>query len=151
MKIHKPIRDGGRDLPRLFRNPPHGYGIVPFYWWMGDPLTRERLAYETDRMKGHSVAGLQINYAHSCEGGLIYGLTYPSDPPLFSDEWWDLTGFLMKKGKEDGFSVSLSDYTLGSPGQGYYTIRTCGAGCSNGRKRPAKPGNRRASPCRTAF
>ena len=71
MKIHKPIRDGGRDLPRLFRNPPHGYGIVPFYWWMGDPLTRERLAYETDRMKGHSVAGLQINYAHSCEGGLI--------------------------------------------------------------------------------
>ena len=121
MKIHKPIRDGGRDLPRLFRNPPHGYGIVPFYWWMGDPLTRERLAYETDRMKGHSVAGLQINYAHICEGGLIYGLTYPSDPPLFSDEWWDLTGFLMKKGKEDGFSVSLSDYTLGSPGQGYYT------------------------------
>jgi hypothetical protein len=26
-----------------FQSPPPGYGIVPFYWWLGDPITKERL------------------------------------------------------------------------------------------------------------
>lgn len=45
----------------------------------------------------------------------------PSDPPLFSEEWWNLFEWLCGRGKEEGFSVSLSAYTLGSPGQGWYT------------------------------
>ncbi len=120
MKNHKPLRDSDTGLSELFRKPPYGYGIVPFYWWLGDPLTRERLAYEVDRMKNHRLTGLQINYAHSCEGGRSYGLTYPSDPPIFSEDWWKMVGYLMDLGKKEEFSVSLSDYTLGTPGQGYY-------------------------------
>lgn len=120
MNIHKPMRESDAGLSALFREPPRGYGIVPFYWWLGDPITRERLAWEVEQMKGHSLAGLQINYAHSCEGGLSWGLTYQGDPLLFSDAWWEAVGFLMELGKRDGFSVSLSDYTIGSPGQGYY-------------------------------
>lgn len=120
MQICKPSRDHDAGLSQLFREPPYGYGIVPFYWWLGDPLTRERLAYEVERMKHHSLIGLQINYAHGCEGGLSWGLTYPSDPPLFSEKWWDLVGYLMGLGKRDQFSISLSDYTIGAPGQGYY-------------------------------
>ena len=26
-----------------FQSPPPGYGIAPFYWWLGDPITKEHL------------------------------------------------------------------------------------------------------------
>ena len=101
-----------------FKSPPPGFGIVPFFWWLGDPLTKERLSWQLEQMKGMGVSGYQINYAHSAKGGHTYGLTYPSDPALFSNEWWKLLdGFKTEAGKQ-GSGISLSDYTLGF-GQGY--------------------------------
>ncbi|MDR1948146.1 MAG: hypothetical protein LBQ38_02030, partial [Spirochaetaceae bacterium] len=110
-------------LSRQFMSPPKGYGIVPFYWWIGEPLTRERIAWQLDRLAGHAITGLQINYAHSSGGGRTYGLTYPSEPPIFSEAWWDLVGWLIEQGRERNFSVSLSDYTLSGVGQGEYADR----------------------------
>ncbi len=112
--------DRSPDLDALpgFRSPPPGYGIVPFYWWLGDPLTKERLAWQLDRMEGMGVSGYQINYAHSDRGGRSYGLTYPSEPAIFSAAWWDLTGWFMGEAGKQGAGISLSDYTLGF-GQGY--------------------------------
>lgn len=104
-----------------FAKPPKGYGIVPFYWWLGDKLTKERIDWQLEKMREHSVSGLQVNYAHGYMGGNSFGLTLPSDPPLFSEEWWELFKWFCGRGKDEGFSVSLSDYTLGSPGQGWYT------------------------------
>ena len=114
---------GDADLDVLpgFVNPPPGYGQVAFYWWLGDPLVKERIQWQLDRLKGKSMTGLQVNYAHSDSGGRSYGLTYPSEPQLFSKEWWELFGWFLRKAKELGMSVSLSDYTLGIPGQGWYT------------------------------
>lgn len=102
-----------------FKNPPHGYGEVAFYWWLGDTLTRERLLWQLDQLKGKGVAGLQVNYAHSDSGGLFWGLTMPSQPRLFSEEWWELFEWFMREAKQRGMAVSLSDYTLGI-GQGSY-------------------------------
>jgi len=62
--------------------------------------------------------GLQINYAHSDRGGPSYGLTFPSEPPLFSPSWWELVGWFMGEAKQRGLAISLSDYTLGV-GQGW--------------------------------
>lgn len=104
-----------------FRNPPPGYGIVPFYWWLGDKLTKERLLWQLDQLEGHHISGLQVNYAHSDQGGPYWGLTYESDPPLFSEEWWELFGWFLQEAKKRGMSVSLSDYTLFAPGQGFFT------------------------------
>ena len=101
-----------------FQKPPPGFGIVPFFWWLGDPLTPERLGWELDQMAGMGASGFQINYAHSDQGGQSYGLTYPSEPPLFSPEWWKLTGWFMQEAKKQGAGISLSDYTLGF-GQGW--------------------------------
>jgi len=100
-----------------FASPPPGYGEVAFFWWLGDTLTHERLLWELDKLKGKGVVGLQVNYAHSDSGGLIWGLTYPSRPKLFSEQWWDLFGWFMGEANKRGISVSLSDYTLGI-GQG---------------------------------
>lgn len=111
----------GEDFDVLpgFRNPPIGYGEVPFYWWMGDTLTKERLLWQLDKISGKGVTSLQINYAHSDKGGIKWGLSYPSKPELFSNEWWDLFGWFMNEANKRGMAVSLSDYTLGL-GQGSY-------------------------------
>jgi hypothetical protein len=101
-----------------FQKPPPGFGIVPFFWWLGDPLTKERLGWILEQMSGMGVAGYQINYAHSDHGGRSYGLTIPSEPPLFSDAWWKLAGWFMQNAKRQGSAISLSDYTLGI-GQGW--------------------------------
>lgn len=112
--------DRSPDLDALpgFQEPPPGFGTVPFFWWLGDPLTKERLGWILDQMAGMGVSGYQINYAHSDQGGRSYGLTYPSDPPLFSEAWWKLVGWFMQQAKLQGAGVSLSDYTLGF-GQGW--------------------------------
>lgn len=113
--------DRSPDLDVLpgFATPPKGFGNVPFYWWLGDKLTKERLAWQMDQLKDHSTSSLQINYAHDDKGGKSYGLTFPSEPALFSEAWWDLTGWFMKEAQKRGMSISLSDYTLGI-GQGWY-------------------------------
>jgi len=98
-----------------FQTPPPGYGNVAFYWWLGDPLTQERLSWQLDKLAqmGTGMTGVQINYAHSDKGGQLWGWTYPSEPALFSDAWWDLVKWYMQEAKKHGISVSLSDYTLG--------------------------------------
>ncbi|MCX6906012.1 MAG: glycosyl hydrolase, partial [Verrucomicrobia bacterium] len=101
-----------------FQKPPPGFGVVPFFWWLGDPLTKERLGWILDQMAGTGIAGYQINYAHSDQGGRSYGLTMPSEPPLFSEEWWKLAGWFMQEARKQGAGISLSDYTLGF-GQGW--------------------------------
>ena len=114
-----PSRDPNLDVLPGFVKPPPGYGEVAFYWWLGDPLTRARIEWQLDQLKGMGVQGLQVNYAHSDRGGVSYGLTYPSTPALFSEAWWDLFGWYLKEARKRGMAVSLSDYTLG-PGQGWY-------------------------------
>jgi len=111
-------RTANFDVLPGFQKPPPGFGVVPFYWWLGDPLTKERLSWQLEQMSGMGVAGYQINYAHTDRGGRSYGLTYPSKPALFSDEWWQLVGWFMAEAKKQGAGVSLSDYTLGF-GQGW--------------------------------
>jgi len=106
-----------REIAAKFTSPPSGYGEVAFYWWLGDTLTQDRLLWELDRLKGKGVVGLQVNYAHSDSGGLMWGLTLPSQPKLFSEKWWDLFGWFMREANKRGIAVSLSDYTLGI-GQG---------------------------------
>ena len=114
-----PSRAADLDALPGFRQPPPGYGEVAFYWWLGDPLTKERLAWQIEQLdKVKGVMGLQINYAHSDHGGRSYGLTFPSEPPLFSEPWWKLIGWFMQEAKRHGMAVSLSDYTLGF-GQGW--------------------------------
>jgi len=115
-----PIRAADLDVLPGFLNPPPGYGEVAFYWWLGDTLTQERLLWQMDQLAGRGVTGLQVNYAHSDSGGYSYGLTLPSHPRLFSNEWWELFKWFLSEAKKRGMSVSLSDYTLGRAGQGWY-------------------------------
>jgi hypothetical protein len=113
-----PDRSPSFDVLPGFINPPKGYGEVPFYWWQGDTLTRERLLWQLDQLKGKAISSLQINYSHRDSGGISYGLSNPSRPALFTDEWWTLFKWFAKEAQKRDMSVSLSDYTLGI-GQGF--------------------------------
>ncbi len=94
-----PSRDAHLDALPGFQKPPPGYGEVGFFWWLGDPLTKQRLSWELDQLQGKRVMALQINYAHSDRGGKSWGLTYPSDPPLFSAAWWKLVGWFIEEAR----------------------------------------------------
>jgi len=113
-----PDRSPNMDAWKGFVSPPRGYGGVPFFWWEGDTLTRDKLTWQLDQMATHHVSSLQINYNHTDKGGLLYGLSAPSKPALFTEKWWDLFGWFMSEAKKRGMTVSLSDYTLGV-GQGF--------------------------------
>jgi hypothetical protein len=115
-----PDRSATLDVLPGFKTPPKGYGEVSFYWWLGDTLTKERILTQLDQLKDKSITGLQINYCHTDKGGATYGLTYPSQPALFSAKWWELFQWFLKEAKKREMSVSLSDYTLGAAGQGWF-------------------------------
>jgi len=115
-----PDRSPELDVLPGFQNPPKGYGNVPFYWWIGDTLTKERILWQLEQLDDMGVTGLQVNYCHTDAGGASYGLTYPSHPTLFSEEWWKLFNWFLQEAKKRDMSVSLSDYTLGAAGQGWY-------------------------------
>lgn len=92
-----------RGMPMIlkaFYNPPQKYGEVSFFWWHGDKITKEKLHWILEQLKEKGIAGLQLNYCHSDKGGQQYGLTMDSDPRPFSDEWWELLGWLMEECKK---------------------------------------------------
>ncbi len=100
-------------MPSLFQHfqsPPAGYGPVPFYWWVGDPLERERLAWQLDRLCAKGVRQTLISYPHHLDNSTVVG-----DPPLFSAEWWDLFRWFLAASRQRGMTVGFQDYTLVGP------------------------------------
>jgi hypothetical protein len=95
-----PDRSATMDALPGFKNPPKGYGEVPFYWWLGDTLTRAHLTDHLDKLAIRGVSSLQVNYAHSDRGGKSWGLTFKSKPAIFTDEWWKLFSWFMGEAKK---------------------------------------------------
>ena len=53
------------DLLQHFAAPPGGYGNVPFYWWNGDSLRKERLQEQLDILSSSAVDGFAVSYIHT--------------------------------------------------------------------------------------
>ncbi len=104
-----PSHEPGLDPLPGFRNPPVGYGEVPFWWWTGDPLDLERLTWQLDELHKKGVSGVQVNYAHEDTPGWP---TYAADPPIFSDAWWRIWGQVAGECRQRGMGIGLSTYTL---------------------------------------
>jgi alpha-L-rhamnosidase/Glycosyl hydrolases family 2, sugar binding domain len=121
-----PDRSPELDVLPGFRNPPKGYGEVPFYWWTGgEKLTKERLMWHLEKLHEAGVQGLNINYAHShsridvelnkgWQG--VFGITLPSDPPIFSDEWWELWDWFASECAKRDMGIGVDDFCLCFPG-----------------------------------
>ena len=124
-----PSRSGEIDIRAHFANPPKGYGNVPFYWWNGDSLKRDRLEAQLEELHDASTDGFAVSYIHShpqadvvlnANGYGGFGKTIPGAPGVFSEEWWDTWNWFSGKCAEKGMGIGLDDYVVGWERNGYY-------------------------------
>ncbi|HPO12637.1 MAG TPA: glycosyl hydrolase [Candidatus Hydrogenedentes bacterium] len=108
-----PSSNTGLDPKQGFAAPPHGYGEVPFWWWTGDPLDKERLLWQLDQLQAVGCPGVQINYAHDPSM-----TTYAVEPPIFSEAWWDVFSWMAGECRKRNMGIGLSGYTIDWPGRG---------------------------------
>ena len=102
-----------------FRNPPPGYGEVPFWWWTGEKLDKDRLLWQIEELHRAGISGVQVNYSHLSVAGWK---TAPSDPAIFSDEWWDCFSFAAVECAKRDMGIEVTIYnTLNNH---YQTIPT---------------------------
>lgn len=107
-----PSCDLNIDLCDGFRNPPPGYGEVPFWWWSGDPLDKDRLLWQIEELHKKGINGMQVNYIHKDSPGWP---TYPAEPEIFSPEWWDMWKFTASEAAQRNMGMGMSGYTLDWP------------------------------------
>ena len=50
------------DILSGFSCPPKGYGNVPFYWWNGDSLNRERMKEQLEILSESATDGFAVSY-----------------------------------------------------------------------------------------
>ena len=107
-----PSRAEDLDVRPGFQNPPPGYGQVPFWWWTGDPLDQDRLRWQIEQLHEKGIGGMQVNYAHEDRPGWP---TYPAEPEIFSEAWWDMWKFVAGQCGRRGMGIGLSGYTIDWP------------------------------------
>ena len=112
--------DKMKHQPSLFENPPSSYGEVAFFWWNGEKITKEKLTWILQQLHGKHIHALQINYGHTNYGGEMNRLTLPADPPVFSEEWWELIEWFTDECKKYDMVLGMSDYTLWYPENHFY-------------------------------
>lgn len=127
-----PSRSLKVDISEGFRNPPKGYGQVPFFWWTGDKLTPKRLEWELNKLHSAGIQGFTVAYNHSHSSvdkelnGVLkgqYGRTDPGDPPIFSDEWWEIWKWFSEECGKREMGLGLKDYTFNLSGYWHDEIR----------------------------
>ncbi|MBP3694273.1 MAG: hypothetical protein J6J31_07550 [Thermoguttaceae bacterium] len=97
--------------PDAFQTPPEGFGEVPFWWWSGDKLDKDRLAWQIRELHEKGVTGMQVNYAHK-DTSQPHWPTFPNSPEIFTPEWWDFWAFAAEECGKYGMGIGLSTYTL---------------------------------------
>ena len=59
-----PSRDPQLDVLPGFKNPPPGYGEVPYWWWTGGNLDPDRMIGQLKELRKKGISGVQVNYSH---------------------------------------------------------------------------------------
>lgn len=89
-----------------FRDPAPIYSPVPIWWWSGEPLTRERLTWQMERLvEGGVRNAIVLNLAPR---GPLFG-SVGDEPPFGSEEWWALFRYVLEEGRRLGLSIWFYD------------------------------------------
>ena len=124
-----PSVEGNIDIRAHFTNPPQGYGNVPFYWWNGDSLKKERLLEQLETLSEATTDGFSVSYIHThpeidkeinANGFGSFGRADAGAPEVFSKEWWKIWNWFSGKCAEKGLGLGLDDYVIGWADNGYY-------------------------------
>ncbi len=98
------------ELLAQFRSPLTAFRPVPFYWWAGEPLSRERIAWQLDQLKEKGIKQVIVSYPHKPDGS-----TETGTPPIFSRAWWKLFRWFLSQCRERDMTAGIQDYTLVGP------------------------------------
>lgn len=93
-----------------FMNPPWDFCPIPFYWWAGEKLDRERIAWQLDQLCQKGVRRVVVSYPHTADGRTDVG-----DPAIFSTDWWDLFRWFLSACRARGMTAGIQDYTIVGP------------------------------------
>ena len=94
------------DLFAGFRDADPAFSPCPLWWWSGDTVTAERLAWQMDRFREGGVwNAVMMNLAPA---GPLYG-HFADDPPFMSDAWWELVRATCAHARETGFRLWFYD------------------------------------------
>ena len=116
-------------LKQNFTNPPKGYGNVPFYWWNGDSLNKERLKDQLNILSEAAIDGLSISYIHThpqidkdvnAKGYGSFGRADAGAPEVFGDNWWKIWNWFGGECADKEIGLGVDDYVLGWAGNGLY-------------------------------
>ena len=117
--VSKPVHKGFGCTPdiltraemlSLFKEPPRDFAPIPFHFWNGERLTRERLSWQLEQLSAQGIGGTIVSYIHRPDDSLD-----PGDPVMFSEEWWDLFAWFLQKSKSLGMVVGVQDYGIVNP------------------------------------
>ena len=129
-----PSKEGTIDIKKFFQHPPKGYGNVPFYWWNGDSLKKERLLEQLDILTDASTDGFAVSYIHThpkvdieqnAQGYGSFGRADGGIPEVFSEDWWELWNWFSGACAKRGIGLGVDDYVIGWAGNGYYVDELC--------------------------
>lgn len=103
-------------LEEHFSNPPKGYEPTPIWWWVGEPLDRERIAWQLDQLKSKGILNPCVIYSHTASGFAEGGIE-GADPFPFTPEWWEIWNWTLQECQKRGMTLSFSEYTTFNIGQ----------------------------------
>jgi alpha-L-rhamnosidase len=98
------------ELLEGFKLPPSEFAPISFYFWNGEPLTRERLSWQLEQLRAQGILGTVVSYIHRPDGTID-----PGDPPVFSEAWWSLFKWFLKESERLGMQVGVQDYCIVNP------------------------------------
>ena len=107
-----PSRAADLDVLPGFKNPPPGYGEVPFWWWTGDNLDVDRMIGQIKELHKKGISGVQVNYSHFDSPGFP---TEQGEPAIFSEEWWKVYSRISAECARLNMGIGLSTYTQDWP------------------------------------
>ena len=102
----KPPRPLSKEaLARRFRRPAREYGPIDCWWWEAGRLDKERMRWQLEEMNEKGIAGTWF-YPR-----FTLGEPLASDPPYWTEEWWDFVRFSMEEHRRLGMVAWLNDWT----------------------------------------
>jgi len=107
-----PVDNRNIDVLPGFKDPPPGYGEVPFWWWSGDTLNTDRLISQIRELHKKGISGVQVNYSHLDTPGWM---TDQDKPEIFSEDWWKVYSKVSKECARLNMGIGLSTYTIDWP------------------------------------
>src|SRR5580704_17994784 len=80
-------------LIKIFKAPPLEYATIDNWWWEAGRLERGKITWQLQELKDKGSAGTWF-YPR-----WVHGESLTSDPPYWTEKWWDLMRFSTEEHK----------------------------------------------------